>query len=283
MRASSMRSYPVLGSAMVVLALAGCGGGQAPLANAIGAVTGTYQVLDLSTGAVQSRSSIGDLATNPAYRTTHMVFRGVDAGAAATGSASGDFGHQSDEATAGATLPRYYIAVFEATQAQWTRLGGTASWSTVSTTVVGASATDDAKPAFAVTHDAATTVLAAWNAGRSSTLALPTDAQWEKACRGGSTGLFAWGDARDDASAATQAQVWETNGGQLGPRAVGSRGANGLGLHDVHGNVWEWTSAGRARGGSWRDTLPQARCANKLVLDNATPHPLVGLRLVLSL
>lgn len=281
-----MRPIAIIALAIAVLATAGCGGsagGDAGLAGAVGTVTGSYQVLDLSTGTVQARSSIGDLATNPSYRSTHMVFKAVEAGATPVGSGGSDFGSQPDESAGSAAPARYYIAVFETTQAQWTALGGSADWTTAPTTVVGTTATDGEKPAFAVTYDSIATTLGAWNAGRSATLALPSDVQWEKACRAGSGGLFAWGDARDDATVATQAQVWETNAGQLGPRRVGSRGANAFGLYDVHGNVWEWTSSQRIRGGSWRDTLPQARCANKLALDTATAHPLVGLRLVLSL
>lgn len=61
-------------------------------------------------------------------------------------------------------------------------------------------------------------------------LALPTEAQWEYACRGGTTTVFA--GKLDDLG-------WfdGNNGGTT--HSVGQKAANGFGLHDLHGNVWE--------------------------------------------
>jgi formylglycine-generating enzyme required for sulfatase activity len=78
--------------------------------------------------------------------------------------------------------------------------------------------------------------------------------------------------------------VAETGDGITGARPVDAqREANGHGLYDTHGNVWEWVDsiAGTVRGGSWNDSVPMARSANRLALDQSTRHPLVGMRLVL--
>lgn len=67
-------------------------------------------------------------------------------------------------------------------------------------------------------------------------LLLPTEAQWEHACRGGSTAAFAWGDDAEEAP-----RYADIDGGWNAPsRPVAERAPNAFGLFDVHGGVWEW-------------------------------------------
>lgn len=69
---------------------------------------------------------------------------------------------------------------------------------------------------------------------------LPTEAEWEYACRAGSTSAFHFGD---DASLLGRYAWYAANSeGQL--QRVGSKAANAWGLHDMHGNVREWTVDG---------------------------------------
>ena len=75
---------------------------------------------------------------------------------------------------------------------------------------------------------------------------LPTEAEWEYACRAGSNTIFNTGNDISDKLAnfkATQKTEFSPKGNYIGhPTQVGSYPANSWGLYDMHGNVWEWIS-----------------------------------------
>jgi formylglycine-generating enzyme required for sulfatase activity len=105
---------------------------------------------------------------------------------------------------------------------------------------------------------------------------LPTEIEWEAAARGGDDRLWPWGDEVPDTTRATFGQ------GIGDPSAVGQRpaGAAPCGALDLAGNVWEWTSDGAARGGSYLSQPGELRCTARLPLHPAARDPYVGFRVV---
>jgi formylglycine-generating enzyme required for sulfatase activity len=124
------------------------------------------------------------------------------------------------------------------------------------------------------------------------TYALPTQAQWEYACRAGTATAFNWGNdnitprqANFDASAAY-------NNGSVGvvrgrTTAVAFYPANAWGLYDMHGNVWEWcadpldATNRYVRGGAWISHPRLLRAANRGVAPKDFRCNNIGFRVVM--
>jgi formylglycine-generating enzyme required for sulfatase activity len=82
---------------------------------------------------------------------------------------------------------------------------------------------------------------------------LPTEAEWEYACRAGTTTNYYTGDSESDLAKAG----WYLGNSGNTTHAVGGKQANALGLYDMHGNVWEWCSDWYGRYSSANATDPQ--------------------------
>jgi formylglycine-generating enzyme required for sulfatase activity len=109
-------------------------------------------------------------------------------------------------------------------------------------------------------------------AGR--TYRLPTEAEWEYACRAGGTTRFAWADV----ITSVEANIADPSANPALPqvtRPVGSYLPNAWGLHDMHGNVWEWCSdwysAEYYESFSVREKVPEGRMRDASIIDPLGP------------
>lgn len=137
----------------------------------------------------------------------------------------------------------YWIGRYEVTQSEWTQIMGNRPWADEQNSRIG----DDFPATFVNWHDAMEfcrkLTIQERTAGRitgDEEYTLPTEAQWERACRARSEARFSFGD--DAAKGEDYAWFAETalHAGEPFPHHVGRKKPNAWGVHDMHGNVWEW-------------------------------------------
>lgn len=158
----------------------------------------------------------------------------------------------------------FKMGKYEVTQAQWQVVMGYNNPSRFK---------GDYYPVGSVSWDDCKTFLEKLNArpevkASGLTFRLPTEAEWEYACRAGGTGDYCRLADGTEITAETLGKIaWYGVNSKDQPAPVGQKEPNAFGLYDMHGNVWEWcedlyqTSASDRvrRGGSW--STDSGRCA----------------------
>jgi len=253
----------------------------------------------LSTGRATLKFQPGQSVAGPAG----MTFVYVPHGRFMMGSPASETGRDADEVQRSVTLSRgFFLTTTEITNAQWRAVMGDRLPSSTE------GLRSDQHPVVGVTHDdcvAFCDALQKLTPGRI--YRLPTEAEWEYACRAGSITAFS-----NDRTSLTplEAAFYDPSTNLESAAVVATSGApNKWGLHDMHGNVWEWcadwsapydltvvvdpkgpesrpgsidSSAKVARGGSWFDGPEMARSANRGEFIPVVGNAMIGFRVALD-
>ena len=156
-----------------------------------------------------------------------MRMRLIPPGSFLMGSPPSEGNRWDDETQHPVTIDRpFYLGVCQVTQAQWQAVMGNNP----------SRFKGDDRPVEQVSWNDCQEFCRRLSEREGKTYRLPTEAEWEYACRAGTTTAYYFGD--DAASLAEYAWFWENSDSQTHP--VGQKKPNAWGLHDMHGNVWEW-------------------------------------------
>ena len=251
-------------------------------------------------GAEETRPGAAQTVTLPGG--VSMGLRWIPAGTFQMGCIEGEQdGYANESPRHEVTLSRgYWMGICEVTQAQWRAVMGTTPWK-------GQKYVPDnpLHPAVCVSWEDARAFTEKLSAATGRTFRLPTEAEWEHACRAGSNTRFPWGDdaayERIDDFAWWRGTALVTS--EKHARPVGTKKPNAWGLHDMCGNVFEWcqdwygpyaegevadpsgpqTGTRRVdRGGSWMTIGGTCRSARRGYDDPSLALDDLGLRVVME-
>lgn len=170
----------------------------------------------------------------------------------------------------------YELGKYEITQGQWRAVMGH--------NPSGFSGCGDSCPVEQVSWNDAQEFIKKLNARTGKQYRLPTEAEWEYACYGGSKAEYCGGSHPD-------AVEWYDGNSGKQTHPVGQKQANGYGLYDMSGNVWEWVNdcydsscAKRIlRGGSWSSGKGFSKAAERFRIEPTYRSNVGGFRLARTL
>jgi formylglycine-generating enzyme required for sulfatase activity len=219
-----------------------------------------------------------------------MRFVWIPPGRFRMGSPPEEAGRRNTEALHPVTLTSgYYLGVTPVTQAQWQSIMGAYE---------GRFRGND-HPAEACSWDRANELCARLQRTDGRPYRLPTEAEWEYACRAGTSTPYHSGTEEQSLAAAG----WYSGNSRGATQPVGQLLPNAWGVFDMHGNVWEWCwdwyvehpeggagprgpARGEARvlrGGSWKDPPRHCRSARRLSYAPDYQDDTIGCRVCFSL
>ena len=200
----------------------------------------------------------------------------IPAGTFTMGSYEDEKYRHEDEAKVRVTLTKSFrLSKYEVTQGQWKSVMGTEPWKGLAEVQA-----DKDCPATCVSWDEATEFCEKLTAierkaGKlkaNEEYRLPTETEWEYACRAGTTTAFSFGDDESKLGEYAWFRGNTFSAGEEYAHKVGLKKPNPWGLYDMHGNVWERCSQKRdgmsldgpgVRGGGWWFESGYCRSANR--------------------
>jgi formylglycine-generating enzyme required for sulfatase activity len=166
----------------------------------------------------------------------NMTFKEIPAGTFTMGSPEGEEGRRDNETQHPVTISKpFYMQTTEVTQGQWKEVMGTEPWKVKSFVKEG--------PNYAATHvswDDAVTYCKKLSEKEGKTYRLPTEAEWEYACRAGTETRWSFGDDEKGLGdyAWYRENAWDID--EKYAHHVELKKPNAFGLYDMYGNVYEW-------------------------------------------
>lgn len=237
----------------------------------------------------------------PVTNTAGMNFIKIKSGYFQMGSPENEEGRYNRETQHWVTITKdFYIQTTEVTQAQWTTVMGTKPWEGKTNVRSG----DNFPATFVSWNDCKEFIKKLNELEKTDKYRLPTEAEWEYACKGGSKGAYGFlGTAQDlDKYAWFNENTVKIN--ENFPHETGLKRPNKNGLYDMHGNVWEWCedwytedlgkddakdpkgpSEGKGKvfkGGGYVFSARDCRSANRYFNMNVFKDFVLGFRLVMS-
>src|ERR1044072_3272180 len=165
---------------------------------------------------------------------SNMKFRLIQPGAFLMGETNSE---ENESPVHEVTIARsFYMGVYVVTQGEWRSVMGTEPWKGREFVV-----NSDEHPAVYVSWVDAKAFIARLNAADSDNYyRLPTEAEWGYAARAGTETKFIFGDDDSLFNAYGWYKANAYDAGTTHPQPVGRKRPNPWGLHDMHGNIWEW-------------------------------------------